>query len=167
MKKLLLSLTIVSLLLISCSGEVGPPGPPGQDGVNILGQIFEVEVDFNSNNDYKVLVDIPSEIEVFDTDVIVAYVLTDVIDDVDVWEPLPQSLFLGGETLLYGFNYTFSDVEFFLDGTVFLDNLPPEFTQDLIFRVAVIPADAAQNLDLQNMENVINSFKNQEILRVK
>ncbi len=169
MKKILLLVTVISLLFVSCTSEVGPPGPPGapgEDGINILGQIFEVVVDFNSNNDFSFLVDIPNEIEVFDTDVVIAYILIDVIDGVDVWEPLPQTLFFDEGILLYGFNHTFQDVLFFLDGTVYLDDLHPDLTQDQVFRVAVLPADAAQDMDLNNFESIMNSLQDQEILRV-
>lgn len=169
MKKLLILFLAIPLFLVSCVSEPGPPGPPGQDGldgINILGQIFEVTVDFNSNDNFSVVVDIPSEIEVFDTDIVMTYVLTDVIDGVDVWEPLPQTLFFGDEILLYGYNYTFFDVELFLDGTVDLNSLPSEFTQDIVFRVAVIPADMAQSMDLNSLGNMIGALKNNEIIKL-
>ncbi len=168
MKKLLL-LSIISLLLVSCQGDPGPPGRDGAnglDGINILGQIFEAQVDFNANNNYEVLVDIPTQIEVFDTDVVIAYILIGTNNGVDIWEPLPQTLFFDDGILLYGYNFTFEDVLFFLDGTVFFDNLPPETTQGVIFRVAILPADVAKGLDLTNLENVMNSLKNKEIIKL-
>jgi hypothetical protein len=168
MKKLLL-LPIISLLLVSCQGDPGPPGRDGVDGldgINILGQIFEAQVDFNANNNYEVLVDIPTQIEVFDTDVVIAYILIGENNGIDIWEPLPQTLFFNDGILLYGYNFTFEDILFFLDGTVLFDNLPPETTQGVIFRVAILPADAANGLDLNNFENVMNSLKNKEIIRL-
>ena len=169
MKKLFTLLTIVSILFISCEGEMGPPGRDGQnglDGVNILGQIFQALVDFNTGNNFEAFVEFPSSIEVFDTDVVIAYVLVGHENGIDIWEPLPQTLFFNEGILLYGFNHTFADIVFFMDGTVSLENLLPEFTQDIIFRIAILPADAAQNLDLNNLENVMNSFENQEIIRL-
>jgi len=168
MKKLLL-LSIISLLLVSCQGDPGPPGRDGVDGldgINILGQIFEAQIDFNANNNFEVLVDIPTQIEVFDTDVVMAYILIGTNNGIDIWEPLPQTLFFDDGILLYGYNFTFEDILFFLDGTVFFDNLPPEITQGVIFRVAILPADAAKGLDLNKLENVMNSLKNKEIIRL-
>ena len=165
MKKLLL-LPILALLFISCEGPMGPPGRDGQDGVNILGQIFETTVSFNSNDDYSVFVDIPSQIEVYDTDIIVAYILVGDFEGIDIWEPLPQTLFFEDGTLLYGFNYTLADVSFFLDGTVDLDYLDQGFTQNIVFRVAVLPADAVQGMDLSNMENVLNAIGNKEVIKL-
>ena len=172
MKKLLALAFIFSLILVSCNSEPGPPGPPGptgpggEDGVNILGQMFEVEVDFNSSNNYEELVVFPDEIEVFDTDVVVTYILTDVVDGLDVWEPLPSSLFIEDDTLLYGFNYTVADVLLFLDGTINLNDLPDSFTQDIIFRIAVLPVDMANDIDLGSFENVMEVIQNKEIMQL-
>ena len=172
MKKLLSAIFFFSLLIVSCVSEPGPPGPPGQqglpgeDGINILGYVFEAEIDFNSGNNFQELVAFPDNIEVFDTDVVVAYMLIDVVDDLDVWEPLPTTLFLGNEILLYGYDYTVGDINFFLDGTVNLNTLDPIFTQGIIFRVAILPAEFAENNDLNNMENVMNAYQEREIIQL-
>ena len=177
MKKLLL-LSILSLIFISCEGPMGPPGrdgfdgvdgrdgADGADGINIVGQMFEATVSFNSDNEYKVFVDIPSQIEVFDTDIILAYILVGEYEGRDIWEPLPQTLFFENKILLYGYDYTYFDVSFFLDGTVNLDFLDASFTDDIIFRVAVLPADQVQGLDLNNMDNVLNAIGNKEIIKL-
>lgn len=171
MKNLLFVLITIPLFLVSCTGDPGPPGAPGEDGedgVNIVGQIFEVQVDFESNEDYSVFVDVPGSIEVLDTDIMIAYILTDVVDGTDVWEPLPQTLFIEDKILLYGFNFTVVDVELFLDGTINIDNLGSDFTDDVVFRIAVIPADAAASLDLNtlSMDDLMGSIDKQEIIKV-
>ncbi len=162
MKKLLL-IPFIALLLISCEG---PMGPPGRDGQVIVGQMFEANISFNAGNDYQEFVDIPSQIDVYPTDIVVAYILAGDFDGSDIWEPLPQTLFLNEGTLLYGYNYTEFDVGFFLDGTVDLDQLDSDFTNNIIFRVAVLPADQVQGLDLSNMTNVLNSLENKEIIHL-
>lgn len=168
MKKLFL-LPLISLLFLSCEGPMGSPGRDGidgADGINIIGQMFEATVSFNSDNEYKVFVDIPSQIEVFDTDIIMAYVLVGEYEGRDIWEPLPQTLFFENKILLYGYDYSYFDVSFFLDGTVDLDYLDPSFTQNIIFRVAVLPADQVQGLDLNNMDNVLNAMENKDIIKL-
>ena len=95
-----------------------------------------------------------------------ADILVGIENGVDIWEPLPQTLFFNEGILLYGFNYTFADIVFFLDGTIFLEDLSSDLTQGIIFRTAILPADAALDLDLNNMESVMGSFKNQEVIRL-
>jgi len=112
------------------------------------------------------LVLFPDNVEVFDTDVVVAYILTDIIDGLDVWEPLPQTLFLGDEILLYGFNYTVGDILFFLDGTVDMNNLSPDFTDNIIFRIAILPADMAENVNINSLESVMSAIQNKEIMQL-
>lgn len=171
MKKLsLLSSLLVVLLFISCTGDPGPQGPPGFDGIDgadgLIGTIFEVEADFNANNNYEYLVDIPTNIEVFDTDVIMAYILSGVDNDVDIWEPLPQTLFFDDGILLYGFNHTFFDVNFFLDGTKDFASLDPLFTDGVVFRVAVIPAAFAETTDLTNIKEVMSAMQIKSVERI-
>jgi hypothetical protein len=79
---------------------------------------------------------------------------------------LPSTLFLGNEILLYGYDYTVGDINFFLDGTVNLNTLDPIFTQDIIFRVAILPADFAENIDLNSLESVMNALEGREIIQL-
>jgi hypothetical protein len=166
---------IISLLFISCEGPAGPPGPPGfdgADGVNILGQVYDIVWDFNAGNNYSVLsefaVDAPS-VEVFETDVVLVYILTGQISDpsgpIDIWELLPQTrLFLNQGILIYNYNYTFQDVEIFLESDFDLGTLSPEFTDNQVFRIAILPADGAgaAKLDTSNMQAVLDYLGVQE-----
>ena len=66
MKNLLLFLAVTSALIFSsCEGDPGPPGPQGEPGINILGQVFEVNVNFQYNPDtglQEALVNFPSTV---------------------------------------------------------------------------------------------------------
>lgn len=163
----------VVVLLASCEGTPGPPGvpgpqgPQGEDGINgILGQVIEAEVDFNKGNGYEYLVELPSDIEVYESDIIMAYILVAVDNDVDIWEPLPQTLFFGNEILLYGYDHTMFDVRFFLDGTVNFESLDPFYTDGIIFRIAIIPADYAKSIDVNKMQTVITALKVENVKRI-
>ncbi len=146
MKHLILFLAATSTLLFSsCKGDTGPPGA---DGVNILGQVFEVTVDFTPGNDYSNLITIPSNIEVYESDAILVYLLEDVVSDgaggsLDVWSQLPQTFFVDQGTLTYNFDHTFLDVRLFLDANFNLDLLGSVFTNDQTFRIVVVPAEFA------------------------
>ena len=161
---------ILGFGLSSCEGPIGPPGPPGPPGADgadgLIGTIFEAQIDFDKANDYQAIVEFPSNLELFDTDVVVAYILTAVDDGNDIWEPLPQTLFFGNEILLYGYDHTFFDIRFFLDGTIDLGTLDPVFTDGVIFRVAIIPADFARDLDVNKFEDVMSAMKIEQVKRI-
>ena len=161
---------ILSFGLTSCEGPAGPPGPPGLPGADgadgLIGSVFEAQINFDKANDYQEIVEFPANIEVFDSDVVVAYILTAVDNGTDIWEPLPQTLFFDTEILLYGYDHTAFDIRFFLDGTIDLGNLDPVFTDGVIFRIAIIPADFAQTLDVNKFEDVMSALKVEQVKRI-
>lgn len=143
MKKLTtMILLFSSVLLLSCEG---PMGPPGMDGDTLLGSVFEIEGDFTAANQYQLYYDFPNNFEIYDTDVVLVYILWDVVTvngkNVDVWRPLPQTLVFDEGVLQYNFDYTVNDVRVFLETTLPVGSLLPAETQDQVFRIAVLPAD--------------------------
>lgn len=144
MKKILLLLSLSSLLLLSsCYTE--------NDTIQIasLSQVFETTVDFTNSNDYSQLVNIPMDIEVYESDVILVYWLEDVISDgsgdtFDVWTPLPQTIYTTQGSFQYSFNHTFIDVFLFLQGDINLDSLSSNLTNNQTFRIAIVGAEFAK-----------------------
>ncbi len=163
MKKIIVLL--ISVTLLSCEGPQGPPGPPGFDGVNILGNVFEANVNFSANNGYSAIVPFPNNIEVFESDVVMVYLLDGQVNgDVDVWTPLPRSFFFtDGLQVVYNFDHTSIDVNLFLDGNVELNSLGPAFTDNQIFRIAILPAGFVEefNINLENYNEVITTLEAQ------
>ncbi|MAY22188.1 MAG: dihydrolipoamide dehydrogenase [Flavobacteriaceae bacterium] len=132
----------------------GPEGPPGEPGINILGQVFEVTINLNGANGFQQVVNIPTNIEVFESDAILVYRWEGTFDGADIWTPLPATYFDNGGTFLYTFNHTFFDVQFFLDGNFDLTTLGSEWKNDQSFRIAVVPAEFADaNLTMEQLEN--------------
>ena len=139
-----------------------------------MGQVFEVTVDFSPANNYQVLIEFPQDIEVFESDVVMVYLLETQISDssgpIDVWSPLPQSFFFdNGSELVYNFNHTFLDVSLFLDGNTNLDTIPFEFIDDQVFRIAILPADFANNpnVDLYDYWSVQKQLENNLNFKIK
>jgi hypothetical protein len=124
---------------------MGPPGPPGEDGTNLMGTVFEFEGDFTPSNNYELFFDFPQNFEIYDTDVVLVYILWDVVNvngkNTDVWRLLPQTIVLDEGVLQYNFDYTVNDVRIFLETTIPYGDLLPAETQDQVFRIAVLPAD--------------------------
>lgn len=163
MKKLYLLLSFVFIAATSCSdGEQGPQGPPGEPG--LLGTVFDIEGDFTPANDYSLFVPYAdfTAVEVFETDVVLVYLHVGTDGEaggepVDVWRLLPQTYYLdGGGSMQYNFDYTFFDTNIFLDANVDLATLGDEFTQNQIFRIAIVPAEFAENsgVDLSDYQAV-------------
>lgn len=177
MKKITLVLSaIITLLLVSCSGNGrdgldglngfdGLNGLDGQDGVNILGQIIDIEGDFTEADDYRILFEFPETIEVFETDIVLVYILFDQTEDsngeaVDVWRLLPQTLIVDQGLLQYNFDHTFLDVNIFLEADFDFGLLSPGDTDNQVFRIAVIPTTAAgrSSIDQSNVASVMASL---------
>ncbi len=148
-----LFVVFLAILLVSCEGEQGPMGPAGEDAAYT--QVFEVQLSFLEENDYEALVEIPGDIEIYSSDIVMAYVYMGSFDELDIWEPLPQTFYLDEGIVLYGYDFTAADVNFFMDGTVYPGNLGTDWTDNLIFRVAVIPAVLYQSMNIENMDEVL------------
>tara|TARA_R110000787_G_scaffold17180_2_gene54217 strand:+ start:3755 stop:4258 length:504 start_codon:yes stop_codon:yes gene_type:complete len=151
MKKLSLLFTLCAfVLLTSCTG---PAGPPGANGYDNLAQVFETTANFNPGNSYSRLVTFPSDIVVYESDVVLVYLLEEVVNgDIDVWSQLPQTYFLDQGTLLYTFDHTYLDVNIFLDANFNLNTLGSDYTDNQIFRIAILPAEYANsNLSMNEL----------------
>ena len=98
-----------------------------------------------------------NNIEVYESDVILVYLLEESVPGnggpIDVWSQLPQTYFLNQGTLLYTFDHTFLDVKIFLDGNFDLGTLGPAYTDDQVFRIAVVPSEfGTTSIDNENSE---------------
>lgn len=177
MKKIkLLFGMVLALFILGCEGPEGPPGPPGfdgldgldgLDGVNILGQVLEIRGTFSAENDYSIFYEFPQTVEVFESDVVLVYLLWEQVDDpdggdpIDVWRLLPQTRILDQGLLQYNYDHTFLDVNIFLESDFNLDILPSGDTDDQIFRIAIVPAEFGNesSIDLTNLDSVMSALK--------
>lgn len=165
MKKLNLFLgALATLFFISCEGPQGPQGfdgADGEDGINILGQVVDIQGTFNLDNDYSIFYEFPQTIEVFETDVVLVYMLWEETEDsngepVDIWRLMPQTRILDQGLLQYNYDYTFFDVSIFLESDFDLSTLQPGDTDDQVFRIAVLPAESTTGkLDTSNINSVM------------
>ena len=129
----------IALLLLGCEGEQGPPGP------EILPVSFEFEASLNEENNFEFLQDIPEEIEVFDSDVVLVFVLEDFIeeDDLEVWRQLPITEFNERGTLMLNFDFTLVDIRLFFDANYQLGAV--DELNNVIFRGVHVPSDFIAN----------------------
>ena len=173
MKKLFSILFMSTFLFAACSsdgdqgpqGPEGPQGPPGEDG--LIGTTIEFEgIDFNEENDYSAFIDFnENDIEVFESDAVLVY-LKDGEDGeadgepVEVFRQLPQIYYVDNEEVQYNFDFTFFDVNIFMDGTADFSALDPAYTDDQVIRIVVVPADFAEDtgVDVSNYNAVMNAL---------
>ena len=175
MKKITLVLgSFLALFFMACEGPPGPPGfdgldgldgrdgIDGQDGINILGKVIDIEGDFTLENDYSIFFEFPETIEVFETDVVLVYILWDQTEDsngdpVDIWRLLPQTRILDQGLLQYNYDHTFFDVNIFLDSDFDLGTLQSGDTDNQVFRIAVLPAEtlSGSKMDKSNLEGIM------------
>lgn len=156
------SLLFASLfILTACTGPQGPPGfdgfdgLDGQDGGIIVADAFEIEIDFNADNNFEFVE--PYGFDVFPSDITLVFIEWDVEDGETIWRLLPQNVFFDdGSILVYNFDFTQQDVRFFLDGTTDFNTLDDVWTQNQAFRVVVVPADNVDGIDVSNLETLIN-----------
>ncbi|MDN5213607.1 hypothetical protein QQ020_16160 [Fulvivirgaceae bacterium BMA12] len=151
----ILTLLILSTFAFACTDEVPVPGPPGPEGLpGVDGKdgeeayTFEWIVDFE-DPDYSVLLPFPDDFTMLDSDVALVYALwdTETVDgeELEIWRQLPQNIFTDDGLLQYNFDFTVSDVSVFLDAEFPLSTLGPNFTDDWVLRVVVIPAQFENN----------------------
>lgn len=167
-KKLIPLLFIIAVLFQACSGSDGRDGLPGADGVNIVGQTFEVEnVNFTAANSYSYLQTYTSAnlIDVRESDAVFIYVLWEVSSNGNpVWRLMPQAIDMP-RGVTYNFDYSPTDFSIFIDAptTALKAALASEFTQNQTFRIVVVPSDftarkGGESVDFNNYEAVKNYF---------
>lgn len=157
MRKITALVGLIGLMIFqACEGPQGPPGfdgLDGQDGVNIVSEVFEVEVDFASENNFEEIFTFDPAI--IESDVVLAFIQWDADNGNPIWRALPQTTFFEEGVLIYNYDFTSNDFRLFLDGPLDYNLLGPEWTDNQLFRVVVVPGDfSSARIDLTNYEAV-------------
>ncbi|MEO9853420.1 MAG: hypothetical protein ABJH72_23260 [Reichenbachiella sp.] len=149
MKSLKSLLLVIGIIFTSCIGPQGLEGLPGRDGLDGIdgtnGEesfVFEYEFSFTAT-DYSVLLNLPTDFTMLDSDVILVYLLWEIKDDIEIWRALPQTLYFEDGLLHYNYDFTKFDANIFLDGTVNLDGLGAAYTDNWVARIVVVPGQFA------------------------
>ncbi|MEM6644226.1 MAG: hypothetical protein AAF616_14695 [Bacteroidota bacterium] len=160
--KYLTILATIAILFFRCEGPVGPQGRDGLQGApGEEAFVFEYEFDFTAP-EYSVLLSLPDDFTMLDSDVMLAYLLWEVTEDgTEVWRALPESLYFTDGILEYNYDFTKFDASVYLDGTVNFDGLGSDLTDQWIARLVVVPGqfNDRSTLNLRDYEQV-KSFYN-------
>ena len=164
---------VLTLFLVSCSGNDGRDGFDGLDGLNgqdgVDGSLFEAaafefEIDLVLNTDANIYEfgpeTFPNDITLIADDVILMYRLEEVNDGLDVWRQLPQPFFAEQGLLFYNFDFTLADYGIFVEPEFDATLIPANLVQQQVFRIVVIPGDlgTSSKLDTSNISSVLNSL---------
>lgn len=161
MKRILSFITVFALLFTSCTGDQGPPGFDGFDGIDgqdgglIVASAFEIEINFNANNNFQFVE--PYGFEVAPSDVTLVYIEWETDAGEPIWRLLTQTEYFNDGVLVYNYDFTQQNVRFFLDGTIDFSTLDDTWTQNQAFRVVVVPADNIDGLDISNFNLIMNA----------
>ena len=129
------------------------------DGDSFIGTVFERDGDFTSSNDYTLYFEFPNNFEIYETDVVLVYILWEQVDGFDVWRLLPQTVVLPEGVIQYNFDYTVADVKIFMEGTIPPQDWLPAETDNQIFRIVVLPADFLykKSVDITDYNSLLKS----------
>lgn len=157
MNKLTAILALVGLLVFqACMGPEGPqgiPGPQGEPGVNIVSEVFEVEVDFTEQENFEAIFEFDPAI--VESDVVLAYIQWEGDNQTPIWRALPQTVFFQEGVLMYNYDFSQFDFRLFLDGPLDYSALGAEWTQNKLFRIVIVPGEyAGSRIDWTNYDAV-------------
>lgn len=161
--------SIIALFIMSCEGPQGPAGFDGLDGRNgangadgapgVEAQIFEVDglnLDYDiDNNIWSTIINFRdyTSLVTLKEDVILVYRFDEPItfqdgEEADAWGLLPQNFFLDQGIMQYVTSHTLRDVNIIIDGNFNLNTIATDFTDNQLFRVAILPGVGAPNAKL-------------------
>lgn len=128
-------------------GPRGPKGDKGDDGYDgESAYVFEFDFDFTPANDHSFLFEFPTDFDIYDSDMMLAYLLWGYDDYGDpIWRLLPQATIMEFGWLQYNYDFTQYDISIFMDADFPLTSLGPDYTHDWTARVVVIPAIKVSN----------------------
>ena len=123
MKNIFLLLFTLAIISTSCSNDDDRVIPVDND---TIANTFEITVpSFNATNNYLTNITVPDNIDVFDTDVALVYILdkTKSTSIRDVWNPLPLTInFEDGKYARFNYNFLFNFTQNVADLEIFIES---------------------------------------------
>ena len=162
MKKIFLLLSVVSLFTLSSCVDDDPDVVYNNTDNYFEAEVFEVNqatFSFDANTGYYTsLYELNPAL--YPADMILVYRLKDVVNGSDVWEMIPKTLYYdNGDYVEFDFDFTRNDIVFYMGANYDLGT-DPNFLQNQVFRVVIIPGyDNSARIDLTDYNNVIREFK--------
>lgn len=158
---------LFAFFFTSC-GE-GPAGPQGPAGPEVLPISFEFNATLVQENGFEDFHDIPAQIDVFDSDMVLVYILEDFIEeeDLDVWRQLPLTEFTSQGTTIINFDFSAVDIRVFMEANYVMG--PNDGFEGVLMRAVHIPADFLGKFKNDAFKNVqsLNEIEQQLGVEIK
>ncbi len=158
MKKIFLLLTVAATTFFtSCNNDDNVNNFQDND---TIAEVFEIRnVNFMGTSGYEIFYEF-GQFPLYDSDMILVYRLAAVENGRDVWELLPKTVYFdNGTELDYNYDFTTQDIRIYMSGTLDLASVP-EFTQNQLFRVVIIPGflsnRGGNSFDVNDYQSVID-----------
>ncbi len=152
-------------MVFSCAedGIDGAPGPAGQDGKDAesayLFEFGDVVFSPEFNHEYRLVFE---NNFLFNTDKVLVFFLWDYIeeDKLDVWRPLPQTVFTESGTIVYNYDFTKNDVQLFVEANYELTASDSLDQRPWVVRTVIIPSKFPERttVDYNNYQEVISHY---------
>lgn len=146
MKKTLLLLILAGICLFpACEGPEGPQGPPGfdgrdgedgEDGLEFPNIVVETTINFNEENGYNNVFEIP----IAPDDIWLVFIEWAVIEGNPLWRPLPQSQLHELGILFYNYQFTSELLSIFIEASFSRSELGAEWTDNQRIRAVYVPS---------------------------
>lgn len=159
---------LFAFFFTSCGeGPTGPRGPQGPPGPETLPVSFEFNATMIQQNDFEDFHDIPAEIDVFESDMVLVYILEDFIeqDNLDVWRQLPLTEFNSQGTLMINFDFSMVDIRVFLDANYPLGS--GDGFEGVLMRAVHIPADFLGKIKSDSFDQIQSLDELEKLLGVE
>lgn len=152
MKKIFLFLAVASTTFFtSCNNDDDRPDN------DTFPESFDVNVDFLAADNYSVLV--PLNPPIINSDVVLVYRRT-VKDGYAVWQQIPRTIYFDdGAEIDYDFNFDSQSVELTMTREGADLSALPQYTLNQTFRIVLVPAFVAQNVDTDNYDAVMSAVQ--------
>jgi hypothetical protein len=160
MKKISTLLAVIGMILISsCEGPQGPPGYDGLDGQDgLIAEVFElknIDFSYNATDGYTIFQTLSPQI--FPSDVILIYRMTDIIDSsTPIWRLIPNTVSPAPAQgqVKYDFDFSKEDFTIYVSGTYNL-SLTPQYINNQTFRIVIVPGDFSASINKNNYAEVM------------
>lgn len=162
MKRIFLLLAIVGMTAFqSCNSD----DTADQRDTDTIAEVFEINQNTNFNNGNQYTISYTLNPRIYTSDVVLLYRLDGQdSNNNDIWVPLPKTYYSqnGIDEIDYSFDFSVSEIFIYL-GFTNGDTLTPQFTNNQVFRVVIIPgyfsgARLANPVDLSDYNAVIEAY---------